>query len=1143
MQFTPAQLAALARDRHMVVTANAGAGKTGVLTERYLRIVLDDDVDLSKVVAITFTNKAAAEMRARVGRKLRERIADPATPASIVARARRVLGRISTARISTFHAFCGSILRSFADEAGLDADMREILPREAAAKQRDAVLTVIRAWMQDGATRDRLLHALDEMGPMGFESAVTSLVGSGEALRSVRQWRGMHVDARSAIDARVGNALHIMCRSVHVHLRLAVQALEDFMASGRMKGTDLHQHVDTLADITELLGDADIASIGAAAQTVSDVLGVIYTDKGELRRKFVADKDVAPSIATSVLKQCDRLRDPSAAANMEYLQMEVHDVVLGVATDASEIYARSKADEHALDFDDLMLRTLDLLTQQPHVAADVRRNIVHLMVDEFQDTNPTQYELVRTLVPDLDATAQRVDHCPLLFVVGDAKQSIYGFRAADVRLFDRATAEIESANARRGWTSGRVPLTTSFRMAPGCAQAINVVCDQIMVKHTDFDVLYEHIDCARLHTSDDVGSMSMIITDGTEAAEEGDGSVDAECRHLAKVVARIADGTTPYMIEDDGIIRPAHAGDLAILVRKGADAMTLSGHLRTAGVPHQVLGGRGFFSRPEVADIRNLLRWATDPLDDLALLALLRSPILRCTDNDLYHIACMGQGAMWERALRARLHDESSDHLRTAVEHLQRFHDDIRVLPLPTFIREALSRTQWYATVGTDARREQILANVDKLIDLVRDASRDGLATVRDVVRSIDVPDRDTEAEQQYAVDSNAVRIMTFHAAKGLEFPIVILACISTVGGSDRGAPRMSDQLGMTFTLSETIYDRTDPTRAITRGSALSHHANGMIDADRDLAEQRRLIYVGLTRARDHVLVSMQSDPRGLAELLLPAMPSDTRTWVDDGAPHTYHAAPQAPRDTRRLDASLVDMVTIDMVSATELLTPALLDEEPSALTIAEEIGDAHGAAYGTVMHFLLQHGVATLTSTTRDERAEHIAKLLDTRVMSNAARDAALDEALRVLDAPLLRERAQELTSAMLETSLTASLDGVTIYGVMDALLHTSAHGTEVWDWKTTVVSDLDHLHRVADSYMEQMRVYAWLCLRTDAGLAEVTTRLLFTKAVDRLPQWTVERTWKRADLDEITSVLRAAIRTLTQRRAVRAGLLRVSA
>lgn len=1169
MTFTPEQLAALARDRHLVVTANAGAGKTGVLTERFLRIVLEDDVDLSKVVAITFTNKAAAEMRARVGRKLRDTIDDPDAPSTVVARARRVLSRISTARIGTFHAFCGSLLRSFADEAGLDADVRELLPREAAAKQRDAVMTAIRSWMDDPDRRDALLRVLDELGVNGLERAVLDLVSSGEGLHQVRRWRTAHAGVNEILAARRQASLRIFAADAAVQLQTIAEHMREVISAGLPMSDVIPSFAAWLATAIDTLTSTDDAAIANLIPTLYDRLLTVYTKSATIRKDLVVKGASTPAIPERYLRRFETLQTGTFIETMERLQVELLDVVLGVASDAAVIYTRTKDDEHALDFDDLMLRTLELLTTHQHVADDVRRGITHLMVDEFQDTNPTQYDVVRALVPDLDATRPRAEHCPMLFIVGDAKQSIYRFRAADVRLFDRATSEIEAANARRGWASGRIVLAASFRMAPGCATAINAVCSEVVIKRSSFDVDYEPIVCARTVPSDAGGSMSVIVTDTTKPDDPDDDwtKLAAECRHIAAVTARIADGTTPLMIETKGTVRAAAAGDIAILVRKSADATTLGSHLRDLGVPYQVLGGRGFFSRPEVADLRNLLRWATDPRDDLACLALLRSPLLRCTDDDLYHIACMGQGAMWERALRARDNAETSDRVRNAVSHMQRFLLDIRVLPVPTFIREALSSTQWHATIGDDPRREQILANVDKLIDIVRDASRDGLATVRDIVQSIGIPDRDTEAEQSFVTDPNAVRIMTLHAAKGLEFPVVILACISSKGGGAPGAMRMSDEIGPTFSVSSEVFDRHDPTSAVERGEAASHEANAMVDAEADLAEDRRLIYVGLTRARDHVIVSLPfartraglGKWQGLAAVLAPVLHdrrevtevtdegwdlgngTHVRAWLDTGIIHRYAGAQAARRPVRRLDASLVDRVSVDMVSATELLSAALLDEEPSAATIADEIADAHGAAYGTVMHFVLQHGMAMLGDDA-DERAQRIADMLSTRAMTDAARDAALDEALRVLDAPLIRTYAERLGSAMLETSLTAALDGVTIYGVMDACITIDEASMEVWDWKTTVVTDDDHMVRVAASYTEQMRVYAWLCLRTQPAVEHVTTRLLFTKALGRCKVWTVDHVWHRRDMPTIEAALGEALRALTSRRAVRAGLLRLT-
>jgi ATP-dependent exoDNAse (exonuclease V) beta subunit len=804
------------------------------------------------------------------------------------------------------------------------------------------------------------------------------------------------------------------------------------------------------------------------------------------------------------------------------------------------------------------------------------------MVDEFQDTNPAQYELVSHLIPDLASAAQpSQQHCPFLFIVGDSKQSIYGFRNADVRLFERAGNEIEVANARRGWQSGRVELNASFRMAPNCAAAINAVCSQIVTRESEFDVAYAPIVCGRTAVADGVGSFSVIVTNDANGSDVP--LLELEASHVANVIARIVSDPAHALTvgKDPKKTRVAGPGDIAILVRSGDAAMTMAEALRARNVPCHVLAGRGFFSRPEIADIRNLLLWATDTADDLAIMALLRSPLMRCNDVDLHHLACQGKGAMWDRALRARDNAQTSDCVLTALARLETFLVDVRVMPLPTFIRTALSACEWHATLVDDPRREQQLANVEKLIELVQDASRNGLASVRDVIMSITEPDSDTEADEQYDTGADAVRIMTIHASKGLDFPIVFLAGISGKGGGNATSLRMNDIIGPTLNLAEAIPPVSDPTTLAPRGSAMSHLISKQVMASRDLAEDRRLAYVGLTRVEDHLFVSLPygltakgelSAASGVGGLLrqvfhdriaLTEVTDDgwnlvfnQRSWVepdeiasmvsvqaravlDDGITTVVPMRESIRPDLDDLHASLVDYVSLDMVSATELLDAERMRDEPSATTVSDDVDETRGAAYGTVIHYLLQHAARSVGSAMADERKTKLTDLLASRVITDTVREAAIAEVMTVLDTPLVRSHADRLAHAGYETSLTAMLEGVSVYGVMDVMLQAEDGCVEIWDWKTTTITSTMTVAAAAEAYTEQMQVYAWLTMMAHPSIDRVRTRLVFTKAATSSDTWYVEREWTRAALETVTASLRQAINTITRRRAMRAGLI----
>jgi hypothetical protein len=229
----------------------------------------------------------------------------------------------------------------------------------------------------------------------------------------------------------------------------------------------------------------------------------------------------------------------------------------------------------------------------------------------------------------------------------------------------------------------------------------------------------------------------------------------------------------------------------------------------------------------------------------------------------------------------------------------------------------------------------------------------------------------------------------------------------------------------------------------------------------------------------------------------------------------------------------------LDMVSATEVLAASLRNEEPSAATVDADVDETRGAAYGTLVHYLLQQGARLQGTLDASALRDQLFDRLGSRDVSDVVRTAAVSEVMAVLHAPFLQTMSDALRNAALETSLTAVLNGVTIYGVMDVLLQGEDGCAEIWDWKTTSVHDRSDVTAAAASYQEQMQVYAWLLLMSDPTIDQVRTRLLFTKAIGVTDEWMVTQTWTREGLENVTTSLRSAIAGIKQRRATRAGLI----
>lgn len=1125
MQFTTEQQAALALDRHLAVTANAGSGKTSVLTQRFISILLDKNTDLRHVVAITFTTKAAAEMR----RKVREELIRRKREGSDVARLTELTRTIGSARISTIHSFCASILRRYASEAGIDTDVRDIPEREAYVLQRDAVSKAIRSWLHDNPLRKiRALQLFDELSIDAIEGIVQRLTSTSERRSALRAWFDI-TPSISNLAERRRNIVQSMIleytqSSVNAAAAMAVQLLHN---ESEMKARD---YISAITGLRAELSTANHLDATALAQSAFDVLNVAYTLKGQPKKRptWCQQLHALPSIVS--IKRLRQFTTFTSNGNDE-VQLHFAQTLLEMSELAASYYEASKRERGGMDFDDMMVRARDLLLN-PIVSADVRKNIHFLMIDEFQDTNPLQYEVVRLLVPDLDPS--RVDeHVPNLFLVGDAKQSIYGFRDADVRIFDRACDEIDVANARKGLPTGKITLRHSFRMAPPLATAVNRICEACFTRNSEFDVSYEPLVAGR-DTSDapSLGTMHMLFTDRTTSKHMG------EATHISNMICKILNGTVENIV--------AHPGDIAILTRTASFFEDLGTALREAGIPFQVHGGRAFFSRPEVADVRALFRFSSDPSDDLALATLLRSPLCCWTDADILKAMQHSKGSLW-----SGVQDGATRTL------LARCIEDVHVLQPSVFLRRALEEAAWYATVATDPRCEQIITNVEKVLGILRDEGARGMPTLRDMIAAISVPaTADREAEGSFEADASAVQIMTLHAAKGLEFPVVILAGINNKGGMG-STDLWTDQLGLTLSLPKFDFVPTSPLKTLERLPNAVHSMNSIINDEKGEAEDKRLLYVGLTRAKDHCIVSVPytltktgvGASNGIGALLMNMLeehgvnlnsepPTDRfmgsiQPWYDSDDLQTFHGSATTPTNVVSLDAPINARPGVDIIYVTDLLDQRALEDH------ASDAGDAdRGATFGTIVHAFLQRTVPR--SAAHLDVDETFRVLRGDPLMQADLGLHAEQEVRRVLASAHVRDHAHALSEASYEQTIASELDGTVVLGTMDVRLQTSASSVEVWDWKTTSVATTADREAAAHAYRSQLCAYAWMCFQANPELQRVTGKILFTRyASNADASWIHTLEWKREDIGHMRSEILRAIDRTVERRMRRSGLL----
>ncbi|HQR39053.1 MAG TPA: 3'-5' exonuclease, partial [Blastocatellia bacterium] len=540
--------------------------------------------------------------------------------------------------------------------------------------------------------------------------------------------------------------------------------------------------------------------------------------------------------------------------------------------------ARAKASVGALDYEDLQLGVRALLQTRPDVAARLLARYRYVLVDEFQDTNGLQRDIVRKL--GLAGGGTNV------FIVGDRKQSIYGFRGAEVEVFGEAIHDLDEHGGMR------VPLSENFRSDARLIAFQNGLFTQLMTPEAGRDpdeleslgfVEYE-TGIAERPASCEGPAVELLLDFPDEAGDDAavsdrdrdESSREREARLLAQRVREIVDNGEVMVRErrpDSGAVteRPVCFGDFAMLFGATTNAKTYERALRLNKVPYYVVAGKGFYDRPEITDVLNLLGFIDNSSDELALAAVLRSPMFGVSDDTLLALRIEIPGsdpgelharplkplfdAVREHADRPAISDEQHGALDEAVDVLETLLAGRNRMSISRLIAEALERTRYTVVAAAADDGPQRLSNLDKLSSIARQYERGGMRLLRDFVDYVGDFRRLSarEAEANLRSDVNALAILTAHSSKGLEFPVVVLPDLQRVPRSTRTEFAFDRMVGLGFKVPDGRGGRST-TGFLERISARA--------ADRKRFEDQRLLYVAVTRAEEYLILSGASDRR-----------------------------------------------------------------------------------------------------------------------------------------------------------------------------------------------------------------------------------------------------------------------------------------
>ncbi|MDE0029149.1 MAG: UvrD-helicase domain-containing protein [Deltaproteobacteria bacterium] len=1093
------RLASTTFDRNVVVTAGAGTGKTTLLVERCVNLLMRREpapVRVTELVALTFTNKAANEMKARLRDRL-EALAEtgaarprPAVdggteeadalceryglaPDDVRDRARKALADLERAQIGTIHGFAASLLRLYPLETGLDPGFRE--------------------------GDDRLLRRhFDTSWGLWLDGELSS------AGPRTGEWK--QVLARFPLE-QIGELARGLCAE-----NVDLEGIRRAGAVG-----------DPAEVLEEWLGDLD--------ETVTCLIARHPEQRKNeqalaVAREVIRSMRSAPAEAVSVDPDDLSLLQwkPSAVKGWNEDDLERARDVLKAAGALAQVdrgrmdrlcalltpFARQcRADftrKGLVTFDGLLVRARDLLRDHSRIREELKDRYKAILVDEFQDTDPLQYEILLWLCEKRSqraATWRDIRLAPdKLFVVGDPKQSVYGFRGANIEAYLKIIQEMIVAQG-----GVRYPLTANFRSDSRILDAVNGIFRNLIREEPglqpEYIALQPGLDGAlEPPEASSPGPVRVRRVTAADRKLNAETARRLEAESLARWLDEEILGRVSFRDRDGSLVR-ARPGHVAFLLRALTNVQVYLEALRRRGIGYVVEGERDFYATQEVVDTVNLLRAIDNPHDRLALVGVLRSPLGGHDDVEIYELSRKSL-----LSYRAAADHRWVDLPRTTLDlyrRLDRLHREVRFLEAGQAVERVFKELPLSVLAASTAAGQQAVANLDKVRLVAEETSAEGSGTLKDVVAELErrVLDRENEPESPLEEETlDAVRIMSIHRAKGLEFPMVVL--VDAMGGT-----------GGNRSLEAEV--RRDWATGLTglRIGELSSLAGVYLDAkrrQREEYERSRLLYVAMTRPRERLVISFAERDRASkapSDSLLAMLDEATgvnfaqagpgavrcdagemkvEVVVEDAAAEERDGRPPAPPDAddwtwyedlwrRRREDWDARRQTPIFLTPTRLKAAGEAAEADVRQPRAAGTPDADGLerdtalALGTLAHRVLEHW---------DFQTERVEENLDEAVAKHAPalpaaeKQVLIRELKKIWTALARSEVYDELRSARIlgrEMPFVMPWNGQVMEGVID-LVYERDGRLYVADYKTDQVAD-DGVGRIMNDYRHQAEIY----------------------------------------------------------------------
>lgn len=849
IQLTPAQEAAVTdREGALLVSAAAGSGKTKVLVDRLMAQICDPvrPRNINDYLIITYTKAAASELRAKISAELGKRLALDPTNRHL----QRQLSLVYLTEISTVHAFCSTLLRTYAHLLDLPSDFRVVEEAQGRQLRDRAMETVLEQAYADAGTDANYRAAIDQLGAgrddRSLRSAIDAIYDAALCHTDPEDWL-CRCEAALTIDPAKGCAATLwggyLLHQFQTFLQAQITAFQDAIAQmhgdEKLEKSYLPCFTVNLNQLQELEGINDWQALSQSIPTSFGRLSAVrgYDDAATLTRlKAVRSR------CLDGLKEWHGIFDeePAVLADLMTASAALKGAV-ALTRQLWKQFTQEKRRRRMMDFSDLEHETIRLLVDRhtgspTAVAREIAGRFAEILVDEYQDSNAIQ-ECIFSAISQRDRNR---------FMVGDVKQSIYRFRLADPSIFlEKYRAYAPKAQAEPG-SPRKVLLSENFRSRPEILEAVNDVFRCVMSEDVG-DLTYgpeESLKPGRKFPPVTEPPVELHCLYGVNADGESDKS-GVEARFVAQRISQLLQ--TGTVQEGDGW-RPVRPEDIVILLRSVSSAApAYLAAMQASGIPCTCDKGENLLETQEVETLMAILRVIDNPLQDIPLVTALASPVFSFTASQLAAIrAAKRKGSFYEALCAAA---EQMEPARAFLETLEELRRQAQWLPLHSLLRLVMERTAIKAVFGAMDGGQRRQENLQQFFSLAADSGNQ--TTLMAFLSDLDQRMRHGQSIPCGEQSSGAaVRIMSIHKSKGLEFPIVILADLSRRFNTED--LRSNVMTHPTLLLGSNVLDQQNRVRYPT----IARKAIAMQLRQESISEELRVLYVAMTRAKERLIMT-----------------------------------------------------------------------------------------------------------------------------------------------------------------------------------------------------------------------------------------------------------------------------------------------